>query len=312
MTCVVKRGNNMSNYLEELEKLSGLKGKGVITEEEFQKEKDKILNKTQAEEPKAPTGNSEKVDKLHIEPKRGKKIVLIALSIFALLVVIGIATGPNQPKKSSDTIESSETLKEKDEPELVKIAKAKPYNVSPAGELADMFKIGSDYTDLQRENKEKELTGKIVDWDLQVYEIKKVRDNIYRIQTTSPFLVNRTVSTFTYVNTRNDVEKEYLARLKTDDMIHIKGKVKGISMRTFEINPAIVLLPGQVSAAPEPSVSPREKPVPKEEAMPPSGTRADACVDAWVADYRKEKGQDEPIRVDILEEVRKECEAKNR
>ena len=41
--------------------------------------------------------------------------------------------------------------------------------------------MDSKYTDLQREKKEKEIIGKIVQWKLPVYEVNKSDEN-YQIQ----------------------------------------------------------------------------------------------------------------------------------
>lgn len=299
------------SYLEELEKLSALREKGVITEEEFQEEKEKILRKSQIGES---TITVEKVEnKLQGKPKKGKKIILIALSIFVGLIIIASLIN-HQTEKSTDGGRPTQAVKEKDEPEIVKIAKATPYNISPYGELAEMFKMGSDYTDLQRENKKKELIDKIVEWNLEVYEIKRVNDNLYRVQTTSPLLFGRTVKTFTYVHTRNDLEKVHLAHLKTGDTIHIKGKIKDIDMmRTFKIDPAIVIMP--VKEVESLNAPPAPKTLPNKEEKSESNlseAKVEACVNAWVNEYRKEKGDDAVIKFDLLEEVRKDCESKNR
>ena len=116
-------------------------------------------------------------------------------------------------------------------------------SLQPDGELAAMFDIGSDYTDLQRDNKEKELKGKVVVWTLPVYEVSKSGSH-YKIQTSSktglvggqPF-----VGTFVKLTAQSPEEETFLANLKTGDMVTIKGRFSGdTTFRNIEIEPAIL------------------------------------------------------------------------
>ena len=84
-----------------------------------------------------------------------------------ILIAIGIIASPSKEDKLAV---------------LNKIANANAENIDPAGELANAFKLNSDFTDLQRDNIEKEIKGKIVQWSLPVYEVRKVGET-YRIQT---------------------------------------------------------------------------------------------------------------------------------
>ncbi len=75
-------------------------------------------------------------------------------------------------------------------------------------------------------------------------------------------------------------------------------------MRSDSSAPAVAQVP-----APTPGIAP---PVPGAAPAPAPGAKSqvDACVSAWVADYRKERGEEAMIKWDILEEVTKECESK--
>lgn len=123
------------------------------------------------------------------------------------------------------------------------LATTPPAQLSPTGELAAMFNLMSENTDLQRENKLKEITGKVVEWTLPVYEVAKEGD-VYKIQTAS----NDTVGTFVYVSPRNDADKTIIEALKTGDQISIKGIIEGDLMRHLEIKPAILFQPGNILA----------------------------------------------------------------
>lgn len=116
-------------------------------------------------------------------------------------------------------------------------------SLQPDGELAAIFDIGSDYTDLQRDNKEKEIKGKVVVWSLPVYEVNKSGSH-YKIQTSSktglvggkPF-----VGTFIELTAQGPEEEAFLANIKTGDIVTIKGKLTGdTTLRNIEIEPAIL------------------------------------------------------------------------
>ena len=57
----------------------------------------------------------------------------------------------------------------------VDIANATPSALTPSGELYETFHIGTNATDVQRENLETKIKGQIVQWTLPVYEVRKER-----------------------------------------------------------------------------------------------------------------------------------------
>lgn len=145
-----------------------------------------------------------------------------------VLVVIAGMFGPSKEQKAAKYAEEMKAI-ETQQPEMV----------SADGDLADMFSIMSKYTDVQRENKEKELTGKVVQWKLPVYDVKKTSDNEYTIQTTSGRHHN-IVSTFVYCIATSDFERSQIESLKEGDVIKVTGKIQGVTMRSFRIKPAKV------------------------------------------------------------------------
>lgn len=110
--------------------------------------------------------------------------------------------------------------------------------LSPTGELAAMFNLMSDNTDLQRENKLKEIKGKVVEWTLQVYEVEKDGDD-YKVQTEA----GNAVGTLIYISPRNEQDKAVIEALKTGNRISIKGIIKDDFMRSLVIKPAILFQP---------------------------------------------------------------------
>lgn len=154
-----------------------------------------------------------------------------AAAITVVLIVITINTGNNNGQDS-----------DKKDP-LTILAESQPSDLRPEGELADLFALGGTGTDLQRESKFKEIKGSIVEWRLPVYNVKKHK-NGYRIQTSSnikfgPYGKN-VLGTFVYITPLNHEDREVIESLKTGDHVKFKEQIKDVSMRNFEINPAIL------------------------------------------------------------------------
>jgi hypothetical protein len=124
-----------------------------------------------------------------------------------------------------------------------------PASQLTASELGPIYNPVSEYTDVQRENETKAIIGQIVDWTLPVYDVTKTAPNIYRIQTEAK---EGFVATIATVNTRSDLERDYVERLKWGSLIHIKGRITGVRafVRHLTLDDAIVFAP-----ASEPHVS---------------------------------------------------------
>jgi hypothetical protein len=113
---------------------------------------------------------------------------------------------------------------------------ATPTPVQPTGELADIFSLMSEYTNLQRENKFKELKGNVVEWRLTVYEVSRHGDG-YKIQTGGI----GEVGTFVHLKARDDTDKKRIEAMKTGDKISIRGVIKDTFIRSFVLDPALLL-----------------------------------------------------------------------
>ena len=122
---------------------------------------------------------------------------------------------------------------------LAQLANANPSALRADGELAAIFNLGSDYTDLQREIKSNEIKGKIVDWDLPVYEIARKETN-YRIVTQS-LPGKSTVGVIVYLTVRSEEDRKLVESIKTGDSLHFRGKISDVSLRTLRIDPAILV-----------------------------------------------------------------------
>ncbi len=161
-----------------------------------------------------------------------KKLYWIGGSIGLLVLVIGVAM-----------IAGKGDLKSKADP-LTELASAQPGNLQPEGELSELFALGSKYTDLQRENKSKEIIGQIVQWRLPVYEVSTSGGG-YKIQTRGSVSIGGygkdSIGTFIHITPRDDEDRKIIENIKTDDVIAFKGRIAGTSMRMLTIKPAILI-----------------------------------------------------------------------
>lgn len=110
-------------------------------------------------------------------------------------------------------------------------------DISSKGTLYETFEIGGDSTDLQRQNLAEQIKGKVVEWNLPVYEVSKTNSS-YRIQTGSS---NKDISTFIDISPTTSEEIQYLNSLKTGDMISVKGYIKDVSFRSLNLSPAMLM-----------------------------------------------------------------------
>ena len=188
-----------------------------------------------------------------------KKVVISTFVILLIIILLRIflpsSTGQVTDQTTNSPVSTEQTVS--DDTQTINVQPVIPVDplqvlsdtpqsdIKPDGELYNIYKYGSNYTDVQRENKINEIKGKIVQWSLPVYEVRR-EENIYIVTTSerSGFLFsgNYVVSTKIHLSPRSSQEREYIESLKTNDMITIKGKIKGISFpRMIEIEPTIVV-----------------------------------------------------------------------
>ncbi len=138
-----------------------------------------------------------------------------------------------------DDSQVRQSLKE----QLAEIASAQVNPVTPE-QVSEVFALGSDFTDLQRDLLSKELIGSVVEWNIQVYEIGYA-DGVYKV-TSQPIsiksrqAVNMLRATI-FIHPQNEQDHELLRKAKTNDMIKIRGRVQDIVLRTVVvIEPALL------------------------------------------------------------------------
>ena len=113
------------------------------------------------------------------------------------------------------------------------------------GELAKAFNLNSKYTDIQRENLLKQLKGQLVVWEVEIYEIDKKSDKVYKIQTSGGLNIGASnVGTFVELTAKDTLQSNFIEGLKTGQVIRIKGILTGEStLRSLIIKPAILWYP---------------------------------------------------------------------
>lgn len=113
-------------------------------------------------------------------------------------------------------------------------------DISPVGKIADIFNIGSSYTDLQREDVLEKIKGDVVCWKIVVYEVNK-DGNMYKVFSNP---TRNSVGSIIYIdgNFIDSSSKELIHSLKTGDLVGVKGILTGKTfMRSLIIDPAVLI-----------------------------------------------------------------------
>ena len=158
------------------------------------------------------------------------RLVCIAM----LVTLVGCGGGPSGNQATQPMAE-----------QIAEITSAKTNPVSPE-QVAEVFALGSDSTDLQRDLLLKDLIGSVVEWNLRVYDIG-FADGMYKV-TSQPIpirskeAVNMLRATIS-VYPQSERDHEALRTAKTNDKIRIRGKVQDVVLRTaVVIEPAILVV----------------------------------------------------------------------
>ena len=158
-------------------------------------------------------------------PHCGKKVqsgrllmVIIGVGCLAMAAAFGIPVNKSQPDK------------------LESIAAAAVDSVN-AAELASLFNPQNKQPSLQVQNKATEITGKIVEWNLEVFVATKSGD-FYQVVTKSTPDVP---GTLLRVYPRNNQQKKYLDSIQPGSRIRVKGKISGTQQGRIKIDPAFII-----------------------------------------------------------------------
>ena len=169
-------------------------------------------------------------------PRRIPALAAIAaLSAAALLSACG---GNDAQQEQEQAQEPAFTLAD--------LEAAKPVAVTPE-QVAETFALGSKSTDLQRELLEKEVSGQVVEWNLQLYEVS-LEEDVYTVSTQPvPVADSDTVNLIRIIATvraRTPEEHAFLRAVKTGDPIRLRGRLTAIALRTAVVlDPAVIVKP---------------------------------------------------------------------
>jgi len=106
-----------------------------------------------------------------------------------------------------------------------------------AAELAAVLGNPNSQNDPGVRNKVNELSGKIVQWDLEVFVSTKTAD-YYQVVTKSTAGVP---GTLLRVYPQDNQQKNYLDSVKPGNTIKIKGKIAGFQQGRIKIDPAVII-----------------------------------------------------------------------
>ena len=130
-------------------------------------------------------------------------------------------------------------------PEQVTELKQTKENTRAIEEVAEVFALGGNHTDLQRDLISKELVGSVVEWDIQVYDVELI-DGVYKVTSLPISVRNKNavnmlrVVAFTYA--QNEFDQETLNNIQTNGKMTVRGNVQSIVLRTaIIISPAILV-----------------------------------------------------------------------
>lgn len=104
--------------------------------------------------------------------------------------------------------------------------------------LAPLFKQGSVYTNLQREDALEEIGNKVIQWQVPVYEISRIKSSgLYKIIASW----NNGLRAIIKLTATTPGQIRYIHSLKTGDLLLIKGRLTGDTARgALVISPAII------------------------------------------------------------------------
>lgn len=123
-------------------------------------------------------------------------------------------------------------------------------NIQPASiefsQVSNVFSLGGNATDLQRELIHKQLVGSVVRWTVKIYEISSADGGNYRVVSEPPLTDTTKGMSLLHVQAivtpRSAADIQAMQSAKTGDSIVIKGRVQDIVLRgAVVIQPAILV-----------------------------------------------------------------------
>ena len=121
-----------------------------------------------------------------------------------------------------------------DETEKISTAPVDPLNIV---ELAGVFKDQTSHKDSRAQNKAKEITGKIIQWNAEVFVCTQSA-GYYQLVTKA---TASAPGTLLMIYPRNNQQKNFLENIKPGNVIEVKGKISGMQQGRLKIDPAMII-----------------------------------------------------------------------
>lgn len=177
-----------------------------------------------------------------IYKKTGKSLSSGARIVFAL-VLMAIALMPSASQVTSNSVTVPATQSQQPLYGAQLLANAQPEDL--VADLAKAFWFGGGSTDLQRENAQEKIKGKIIQWSLLVFNIRRSEGDMYKVETKFQTEGHDAVDTSVTITPRHERDRQFLASLKIGDSFTFKGVIRSVhaapAWRTLEIEPAILM-----------------------------------------------------------------------
>jgi hypothetical protein len=158
-------------------------------------------------------------------PHCGKKVqpgrlllVLIGIGCLALAAAFAIPVNTDLP----------------DDMEKIATAAVDSINID---ELAGVFKNQNSQNDSQAQNRTKEITGKIIQWDAEVFVCIQSA-GYYQMVTKS---TASAPGALLKIYPRDNQQKTYLENIKPGNRITIKGRISGMQQGRLKVDPAMII-----------------------------------------------------------------------
>ena len=125
----------------------------------------------------------------------------------------------------------------KGQSDVVKMITSAPVDHINPAELAALFNDKNSQNSPRAQNKAKEITGKIVQWDLEVFVCTKSADCFQVVTKQSGDIPG----TLLRVYPRDSQQEKYLEAIKPGTSVKVKGKISGIQQGRIKIDPALII-----------------------------------------------------------------------
>lgn len=157
--------------------------------------------------------------------------IIIGLGLLAIFACVYFANPRGHPigeKEKEEQRQIADRLKA--------LETSSPSQLRPDGVLKVQFQKMSEFGNSARNETERQIKGNIVEWTLTVFQVSH-QGSEYRIQTSD----TDKVETLVVIDAAARQERSRIDALRTGDVITVRGYIKGITMGSVEISPALLV-----------------------------------------------------------------------